>query len=192
MDGAVAEVIRTLVSNKKFAGMMKQKINMEVDTSSLDREIATYEKQLRQCYVNRESIMSDLDALDYEDKHYRRRKTDLEERLYKTYDKIEETEVSLVVAKAKRRSILSDKVSGDNIYKALVFFDKMYDIMNEAEKRDFVTQLIQKVEVYEERQPNGQWLKAIEFKLPIIEHDMKLSLDNGDSVETCVLLTKRS
>ncbi len=58
----------------------------------------------------------------------------------------------------------------------IVFFDKMYDIMDEAEKRDFVTQLIQKVEVYEERQPNGQWLKAIEFKLPIIEHDMKLSL----------------
>jgi len=85
---------------------------------------------------------------------------------------------------------LSDKVSGDNIYKALVFFDKMYDIMNEAEKRDFVTQLIQKVEVYEERQPNGQWLKAIEFKLPIIEHDMKLSLDNGDSVEVVALLQK--
>lgn len=82
------------------------------------------------------------------------------------------------------------KDAGDNIYKALVFFDKMYDIMNEAEKRDFVTQLIQKVEVYEERQPNGQWLKAIEFKLPIIEHDMKLSLDNGDSVESVVLLPR--
>ena len=66
----------------------------------------------------------------------------------------------------------------------------MYDIMNEAEKREIVTQLNQNVEVYEERQPNGQWLKAIEFKLPIIEHDMKLSLDNGDSVETCVLLTR--
>ena len=67
---------------------------------------------------------------------------------------------------------------GRMILKAIVeiisFFDKMYDIMDEAEKRDFVTQLIQKVEVYEERQPNGQWLKAIEFKLPIIEHDMKL------------------
>lgn len=57
--------------------------------------------------------------------------------------------------------------------------------MNEAERREFIEQLIEKVEVYEERQPNGQWLRGIEFKLPIIEHDMKLSLDNGDSVE-CV------
>ena len=86
--------------------MMKQKINMEVDSSALDQEIANYEKQLRQCFANRDSIMVDLDAIDYEDRHYRRRKADLEERLYKTYDKIEEMEVSLVSAKAKKRSIL--------------------------------------------------------------------------------------
>ncbi len=44
--------------------------------------------------------------------------------------------------------------------------------------------------VYEERQPNGQWLKSIEFKLPILDEDMKLSLDNSDSVEMVVLLSK--
>lgn len=188
LDNAVAEVIRTLVSNKKFAEMMKQKINMEVDTSALDQEIANNERQLRQCFANRDSIMADLDLIDYEDKHYRRRKADLEERLYKTYDKIEKMEVSLVAAKAKKRSILSDKISGDNIYKALVFFDRMYDNMNETERREFIEQLIEKVEVYEERQPNGQRLKAIEFKLPIIEHDMELRLDNDSHVETCVEL----
>ena len=192
LDNAVAEVIRTLVSNKKFAEMMKQKINMEVDTSALDQEIANYERQLRQCFANRDSIMADLDSIDYEDKHYRRRKADLEERLYKTYDKIEEMEAALVAAKAKKRSILSDKISGDNIYKALVFFDRMYDNMNEAEGREFIEQLIEKVEVYEERQPNGQWLRTIEFKLPIIEHDMKLSLDNGNSVETVCLLSRKA
>ena len=37
---------------------------------------------------------------------------------------------------------------------------------------------------------NGQWLKSIEFKLPIISKDMKISLDNGSQIETVVLLTK--
>ena len=77
-----------------------------------------------------------------------------------------------------------------NICKALVFFDKMYDKMNDAERREFIEQLIEKVEVYEDRQFNDQWLRAIEFKPPIIEHDMKLSLDNGDSVETVCLLER--
>ncbi len=142
--------------------------------------------------MNKDAILSDLDNLDYEDKHYKRRKADLEDRLSKTYDKIEETENALVEAKAKKRSILAEKVCGDNIYKALIFFDKMYEPMNEAERREFLTQFIEKVEIYEEEQENGQWLKSIEFKLPIISKDMMISLDNGSQIESCVLLQRVS
>lgn len=191
LDEAVAEVIKRLVSNKKFADLMKQKINMEVDTSALDQEIAAYEKQLRQCYSNKDAIMSELDSLDYDDKHYKRRKADLDDRLYRTYDKMDEMENLIAEAKAKRRSILADKMSGDNIYKALIFFDKLYEKMSETEKRAFYEKLIKEVQVYEERQPNGQWLKSIEFKLPILGEDMKLSLDNSNSVETVCLLSNR-
>ena len=62
--------------------------------------------------------------------------------------------------------------------------------MNEAERREFLTQFIEKVEIYEEEQENGQWLKSIEFKLPIISEDMKISLDNGSQIETVVLMGK--
>ena len=96
----------------------------------------------------------------------------------------------MVEAKAKKRSILAEKVSGDNIYKALIFFEKTNDKMNDAERRDFFSQIIEKVEIHEEEQPNGQWLKSITFKLPIIPHDMEISLDKGSHVETVVLLSK--
>ena len=49
----------------------------------------------------------------------------------------------------------------------------------------------EKVEIYEEEQENGQWLKSIEFKLPIISNDMKISLDNGSQIETVVLLSQQ-
>ena len=94
---------------------MCSKINMEVDTSALDQEIANYEKQLRQIYHNKDTILSDIDSLDYEDKHYQRRKTDLENRLYMTYDKIDEAEELLVSATTKKRALLADKITGDNI-----------------------------------------------------------------------------
>ena len=48
------------------------------------------------------------------------------------------------------------------------------------------------IQIYPERQPNGQWLKSIKFKLPIIEEDMSISLDNEEQVETVALLTKKS
>ena len=104
LDASVAEVISKLVSNPKFSDLIRRKINMEVDTSALDQEIANYEKQLRQLYHNKDMILSDIDSLDYEDKHYQRRKTDLENRLYKTYDKIDEAEELLISAKTKKNA----------------------------------------------------------------------------------------
>ena len=189
IDSAVSEVIKKLVSNPKFAELMREKINMQVDTSELDQEIANYEKQLRQFYNAKDVILSDIDALDYEDRHYKRRKSDLEDRLYKAYDKMDEIENALSGVKAKKRSIMADKVTGDNIYKALIYFDDFYDKMDESERREFMTVLLDNIQIYEERQANGQWLKSIEFKLPIIKEDMKLRFDNDSHVETVCLLS---
>ena len=191
LDASVAEVISKLVSNPKFSDLIRNKINMEVDTGALDQEIENYKIQLRKLYHNKDTILSDMDSLDYEDTHYQRRKTDLENHLYKTYDKIDDAEELLVSAKTKKRSLLADKITGDNIYKALVFFDKLYAQMNEAEKREFLSQLVDDVQIYEERKENGQWLKSIEFKLPIIEKEFTLSLDNDTQNGTVVLLSQR-
>ena len=183
LDGAVAEVISKLVSNPKFAAMMQEKINMKVDTTAIEQEIAVYEKQLRQYYSTKSRLMDEIDNLDPDDRHFISRKSDLDDRLYKMYDKIEDAENSLMDARAKKQAIEADKITGDNIYKILICFDKLYATMSEAERRKLVEILIDEVQIYPERQPNGQWLKSIRFKLPIIDHDLDLSLDNQNRVE---------
>lgn len=184
LDSAVAEVIVKLVSNPRFAAMMQEKINMKVDTAAIEQEIATYEKQLRQSYSIKSRLMEEIDSLDPNDKHYYKRKADLDDRIYKMYDKIEDTENLVVAARAKKMAIETEKLTGDNIYKVLIYFDKLYAVMNEQEKRQLMESLISEIQIYEERQPNGQWLKSIKFKLPIIEEDMSLSLDNDGHVDT--------
>ena len=191
LDSAVAEVIVKLVSNPKFAAMMQEKINMKVDTAAIEQEIANYEKQLRQSYSVKSKLMEEIDSLDPDDKHYYKRKADLDDRLYKMYDKIEDTENLLIAARAKKMAIEAEKLTGDNIYKVLIYFDKLYAVMSEQEKRQIMEALISEIQIYEERQPNGQWLKSIKFKLPIIEEDMSLSLDNDEHVETVVLLSQQ-
>lgn len=61
--------------------------------------------------------------------------------------------------------------------------------MNEAEKREFLSQLVDNVQIYEERKENGQWLKSIEFKLLIIKK-FTLSLENDTQNENILLLSK--
>ena len=190
LDDAVAEVIVKLVSNPKFAAMMQEKINTKVDTTAIDQEIANYEKQLRQHYSVKAKLAEEIDSLDPDDRHYVRRKADLDDRLYRMYDKIEDTESLLIAARAKKQAIEAEKLTGDNIYKVLIYFEKLYGVMNEAERRQLIEALISEIQIYPERQPNGQWLKSIKFKLPIIEEDMSISLDNEEQVETVVLLSK--
>ena len=190
LDDAVAEVIVALVSKPKFASMMQEKINMKVDTSVLDQEIANHEKQLRQFYSIKSKLMEEIDSLDPDDRHYLKRKADLDDRLYRMYDKIEDEESQMIEARAKRQAIEAEKLTGDNIYKVLMYFDKLYSAMNDVERRRVMETLISEIQIYEDRQPNGQWLKSIKFKLPIIEEDMEISLDNDTHVETVVLLSK--
>ena len=137
--------------------------------------------------------MSDIDSLDYEDKHYQRRKTDLDNRLYKTYDKIDEAEELLVSAKAKRRSLLAGKITGYNIYKALIFFDKLYDKFTDLEKKTFLKSFLSDVFIYEEEQKDGRILKGLRFKFPIYMNGrnvLGVDWDNESTDETVVLLSK--
>ena len=188
LDSTVAEVITKLVSNYRFAARMQEKINMKVDTTAIDQEIATYEKQLYQHYVVKAKLAEEIDSLDPDERHYTKRKADLDERLYRMYDKIESVESRLITAKAKKQAIEADKLTGDNIYKVLIYFDKLYALMSEVERRQLVEALISEIQIYEERQTNGQWLKSIKFKLPIIEEDISLSLDSNEHIETVVCL----
>ena len=190
LDNAVVEVIIKLVSNPKFAALMQSKINSKVDTTAIEQEITAVKKQLRQYYSIKSKLMEEIDNLDPDDRHYIMRKSDLDERLYKMYDKIEDSENQLVTARAKKQAIEADKITGDNIYKVLVCFEKLYNVMNPLERKKLMEHLISEVQIYPERQPNGQWLKSIKFRLPIVEKDIDLCLDNGSHVECVIALSK--
>ncbi len=192
LDSAVAEVISKMVSNPKFASVMQSKINMKVDTREIDTEIENYAKQLTKYIGTKKSLANQIDSLDVLDKHYDRKMNDLQERLDKMYDYISDIESMLEDAKTRKQAIESEKLTGDNIYKLLIHFDKMYDTMDEEDKRALLVAMIKEINVYEDEQPNGQWLKSIKFNLPLLEEQWELGLDNDSHVETCVLLQRKN
>ena len=71
-------------------------------------------------------------------------------------------------------------------------FDKLYSKMSRDEQRKFVELIIEEIHIYEERQPNGQWIKSIIFKLHIIEESFNIGLDKNSQVETVVLLQRKN
>ena len=190
LNAAVAEVISKMVSNPKFASVMQSKINMKVDTKEIDAEIENYTKQHTKYIGTKRSLEKQIDNLDVCDKHYDRKLNDLQKRLDKMYDSIADTEDMLEEARTKKRTIESEKLTGENIYKLLIHFDKVYDTMNDEDKRALLVALIKEIHVYEEEQANGQWLKSIKFNLPLLEEQLELGLDNDTSVETVACLQR--
>lgn len=189
LNNAVAEIISKLVSNPKFADMMQKKINIKTDTGEVEKEIANLQKQLGQYIGTKRSLEKQMDSLDYEDRHYERKLADLQDRLDMMYDKIDDIEHVLSECKDRKRAIEAEQLTSQNVYKILIYFDKLYAVMEDADKRALLTTLIKEINVFEEEQANGQWLKSIVLNLPIIERDMNISLDNGSHVETVVLLS---
>ncbi len=114
----------------------------------------------------------------------------MQDRLDKMYDNIDDMEKSIAVCRDRKKAIEAEKLAGDNVYKVLIYFDKLYVVMEEEDKRDLLSALIDEIQVYEEEQANGQWLKSIGFKLPIIDSKMDLSLDKDSHVE-CVVGMQR-
>ena len=76
---------------------------------------------MRHFYSLKSKLLEEIDGLDFDDKHYSRRKSDLEDRLSKAYDRIDELEELLLDARAKKRTIEAEKITGDNIYKIMFY-----------------------------------------------------------------------
>lgn len=64
-----------------------------------------------------------------------KRKADLDYWFYRMYDKIQNVETQLIEARAKKQAVEAEKLTGDNIYKVLIYFEKLYAVMNEVERR---------------------------------------------------------
>ncbi|MGT2910771.1 recombinase family protein [Streptococcus cameli] len=190
LDMEVLNIITKLVGTPFFARKLEEKINVQIDTKELDKLIAQYGNKHRQLNAAKSRIMAQIDSLDFEDRHYEQKYKDLNLRLDSIYDQIEEIEALIIENENKREVILKEKMTSDNVYKVLMNFESLLKVMEDADKKRLCKLLIDKVEVYNEKNENGRWIKSITLKLPIIENDVQISLDNSDRVECVSLLVK--
>lgn len=63
--------------------------------------------------------------------------------------------------------------------------------MEDVDQKRLCQLLIEKIEIYREHRDDGRWVKSLYFKLPLIEEDVELSLDNYNNVEAVVKLLRR-
>ena len=192
VDNAVEEVIRKLVNNTKFEETIRQKIGDQIDTKELEAELTQLHKQLRQLNGAKAKLGQQMDSLDITDKYYDRKYQDMENRLYQFYDKIDSVEQQIDETETRIINVRQDRISEKNIYQFLLYFNEFYDRFTDAEKKEFLNCFIERVDIYEQEQPDGRFLKHITFRFPVFfdgKETEELSWDNETTLESVVLLT---
>ena len=130
-------------------------------------EIEGLEKQYRQLTGAKARIGQQMDSLDIMDKFYEKKYQDMETRLYRLYDEIEGVENSIEEVKNRLLNIQQQKISEENVYQFLLYFDKLYDKFTDLEKKEFLNSFVEQVDIYEQEQPDGRFLKHIKFRFPV-------------------------
>ena len=193
VDAAVEEVIRDLVNKPKFEQSIRQKIGAQIDTNELETELSQLNKQLRQLNGAKDKLGQQMDNLDITDRHYDRKYQDMENRLYKMYDEIEAVEQQIDEVENRILNVQQERISENNIYQFLLYFNEFYDRFTDAEKKEFLNSFVERVDIYEQEQPDGRFLKHIKFRFPVFYEGKgieELSWDEKTTVESVVLLTK--
>lgn len=194
VNAAVERVIYSLVTNPDFEKAMKSEIGESLDITNLENEIKNLRTQLRRKESNKNSLMLQIDSLNPDDAHYRKKYEDMNIRLDSFYEDIESLEYQINEAETRLENIQQQKINGETVYNYLIFFEKYYSQFSEEEKKEFMNVLIEKIEIFEEKQENGLFLKSIKFRFPIYFNSgyvRELCLTEKNTVETVVLLSQQ-
>ena len=191
IEPLVIQAIGELVSNESFASEIKSRIGHEIDTKTIDKEIKSYESKFREVDLNKSRLEKEIDTLP-EDTRYRERKLhDLVIRLDSLYDIIVELEDKLVDAKLRRKAVERDAITLENIYMLMTNFQKIYDKINDDERKALVSSLIKEIHLYP-REESKVPLKSILFNFPVYKDGQQVEeilWDSGNTLETVILMT---
>ncbi|WP_334294633.1 recombinase family protein [Agathobacter rectalis] len=192
INAAVEEIIRKFVKNPKFEQEIRKQIGSSIDTSELDKEYDGLKDRLSQTTGAKNRLADQMDHLSVSDKNYDKKYNDMQERLDKLYDEITDIEDAMEEVETRLYNIRQDKISEDNVYQFLLFFDKLYDKFTDLEKKTFLKSFLSDVFIYEEEQKDGRILKGLRFKFPIYMNGrnvLGVDWDNESTDETVVLLS---
>ena len=194
INAAVEEIIRKFVKNPKFEEEIRKQIGGSIDTSELEREYDGLKDKLSQTTGAKNKLANQMDHLSVSDKNYDKKYNDMQERLDRLYDEITDIENAMEQVTTRLYNIKQDKISEDNVYQFILFFDKLYDKFTDLEKKTFLKSFLSDVFIYEEEQKDGRILRGLRFKFPIYLNGrdvLGVDWDNESTDETVVMLSHK-
>lgn len=139
-------------------------------------------------------LEQEIDNMPLDAKYRERKIQDMTTRLESLYETMIDLEGLIKDAQLRKNAIEEDVMTMENIYRLLLSFSQIYDKMDDIEKKNLLSYLIKRIDIYANDEGTTQVLKSIEFNFPIYKDGTfvrKILLDERVNVETLVLLCRK-
>ena len=194
----VRRVVQEALRNMDFTQDIMKSIGTDANLDALQAEVdtlaATKKKEERQ----KSKLLSKIMELDADDELYDEMYDDLQGLLRQRMIRISELDSKINQVSIAIQNAGSKAATAEEVYATMRIIVDMMDIMPERDEQEIMHALLDSVQIYPERQPNGLWIKSVRFKVPlefdgvssqdvIIDNDDN-SLPNASNDETVCLL----
>ena len=195
IDSLVASIISAMVNRPEFVEAIQEKLGTAVDTSTIEKQIDTLKNSLRLASGIKSHLERQMDAMNPDDPFFDQKIADLQRRYDFQYERMAEITEELDAANDQLQAMLQEKLTADSIYQLLLVFDQLYGSFTEIEKKKFMQAFIEKIELFPEKQPDGNWLKHITFNFPIPTKGGQVTeypLESREALETVMSLVQQN
>ena len=113
---------------------------------------------------------------------------------------IDEVEETMAELKSQIYELKKNQIDADSIYGFLGAFNEVYSECTDAEKKQFMQAFIERIDIFQERREDGNWIQNIKFQFPVpiikegkeVAQIKGISLDKEKSDEHMISLEKLS
>lgn len=147
------QILKKLDSDDSLNELLEEKTRLEKEKNSL---VSKKTKQLRR-----------INDLDIDDEFYDDLMKTYKDGLYEINEQIAVIESNLYQNELAIQNAQGENLSVE-VYKRII--DEMInniDDMTDADKKMLMNLLIEKIEIYPEKQKDGRWIKSVQFKIPL-------------------------
>ncbi len=178
-------ILKCLCCGKGMYGNIAKAGGKDNKTRYLEKQLSVLNASLHQAETIKTRIEQQMDNLDVTDTHYDKKISDLQRRLDAQYDRIDEVEETMTELKSQIYELKKNQIDADSIYGFLGAFNEVYSECTDAEKKQFMQAVIERIDIFPERRKDGNWIQNIKFQfpVPIIKEGKEVAQIKGNSLD---------
>ena len=181
----VEHMIISCLDSAEFVEAMEEQLMKKMDVKEIKKRVKALQKKKTQVEGAKKKLAEQIDKLDVTDKLYDIKYEDLQNRLENVYSDIYFIEEELSNAESDLSSMNNLQATRENAYSMIKMLQAKFGELDDATKKVAYIELLDRVEMFDDKQPNGRWVKSIHFKFPVcidgvVSQDWYAADDDGN------------